>query len=322
MKLVFADARPGRRFERLFLAPSGTSLALLDRLGPKTPTTIILYRKDGEAWVRSEDVSLPERVLSLTFSPEGDRLFASTDDRLLKYSLRTRRIEEFRFPGAAGATELEWIAEDRIAASYPEVWPPVLFLSPFRTASSSSSPARKEIAKHLPRLAASRTRRWLGFCHAFEYVFLIDAESGATSPWGSAQSLTKEPVRTDRSWEGSHFARRIWFSADDAQLAVASQPRDRSEWDEMGICVGARDGSAKRLLRIASHMGTVEVAPDFSVVAAAVSGQPGLIALWDLRSGQRREEIRVGTATRDIRYSKDGRLLAVACEESLSIFER
>jgi hypothetical protein len=68
-------------------------------------------------------------------------------------------------------------------------------------------------------------------------------------------------------------------------------------------------------------MGAVDVAPDFTMVAAAITGRSGEIGFWDTRTASMLSSLRLTAASRDVRFWPDGRRLAVVCEESVSIFE-
>lgn len=321
MRRIFTDNLSGHRLQLAKLDAGGKRLAVLDRRGATAPP-VAVYESTAGIWRRVPSPEFEELPLSLAFSPDGSRVIVSTERRLWKFDVGTQKVEECLPSGGAGASELEWFEDERVAAAYPERWPPADVLSLRERGVLPLAPPLREVAKHIPRLAVSHDLATIAFCHAFEFVFLFDTRSGNATRWGDAPRLTTSNAPENAPWEWTHFARRIWFSADDTEIAVASHPRGQDEWEHMGIRIGMRDGSRQRLLPVKSHMGSVDFTPDFDVVAAAVIGQPGDVALWETRTNGVREVIHMGVPTRDIRFSGDGRLLVITCEESLAIFER
>jgi len=322
MRIIFEDRMPRHRLQLVKLDASGKRLALLDGRGAVVPSMFV-YERTHAGWWRVATLEFAESPVCLAFSPDGSRVLISTEQRLLIFDVGAQAVEEWPIPEGGGANEIDWLDEERVVAAYPERWPPS-WVSSLRENKHLLPivPPLQEVPKHIPRIATSHDRSTLAFGHTFEFVFVFDVRNGQAAQWDGTPQLTRSLGNKDKPWEWAHFARRIWFSADDRQIAVASQPRGRNEWDEMGIRIGMRDGSNQRLLRIKSHMGSVDVSPDFEIIAAAVSGKPGEVALWDTATTIVRDTINVGRATRDIRFSSDGRLLVVACEERFGIFER
>lgn len=322
MRLIFEDRLPGHRLHLVKLDARGNRLALLDRRDAAVPS-LFVYERIHPSWRRVASHDFAERPVCLAFSPDGSRILVSTEHRVLIFEVGAQGLKEHPIAAEGEASELEWLDDERVVIGYPERWPPaqIFSLRENKVILPLVSPLR-EVAKHIPRIATSHDAATITFCHTFEFVFLFDSRNGQAVQWDNSPQLTKSVAPKDNLWEWTHFARRIWFSADDSEIAVASQPRDENEWDEMGIRFGMRDGSKPRLLRIKSHMGSVDISPDFDVVAAAVIGQPGDVALWETRRDAVREVIHMGMPTRDIRFSRDGGLLVITCEESFKIFER
>jgi hypothetical protein len=322
MRLIFEDRLPRHRLQLAKFDPRGRRLALLDAANADM-ASMFVYERTDSGWRQLVDVKLTESALCLAFSPDGSSILLSTEAGLLMFDIRAQSLIRFPILDGGGANELEWFDNERVVAAYSERWPPACIFS-LRDNKNRLSlvPPMREVAKHIPRIAPSHDGATIAFCHAFEFVFLFDTRTGDAIQWNGPLQLKKSVADKDRPWEWTHFARRIWFSADDREIAVASQPRDRTEWDEMDIRSGMRNGSNQRLLRVKSHMGSVDMRPDFEVVAAAVIGKPGEVALWDARTSIVRDTIHVSTPTRDIRFSPDGQRLVIACEERFGIFER
>lgn len=322
MRLIFEDRLPRHRLQLVKFDAGGRRLALLDGRDAAVPSMFV-YEHTHSGWRRIVDLELTESALCLAFSPDGSCILLSTERGFLIFDIGAQSLVKCPIPDGGGASELEWFDNGRVVAAYPERWPPACVFSLRENKNVLSLvPPLREVAKHIPRIAPSHDGATIAFCHTFEFVFLFDTRTGDAVQWNSSLQLSKSVAHRDKPWEWTHFARRIWFSADDREIAVASQPRDRNEWNEMDIRSGMRNGSNQRLLRIKSHMGSVDMRPDFDVVAAAVIGKPGEVALWDARTSIVRDTIHVSTPTRDIRFSPDGQRLVIACAERFGIFER
>jgi WD40 repeat protein len=321
MRLIFSDDLPGHCINLVKLDAAGDRIAMLDRRGG-ADLPLVVYECSKSIWTRVPTPGFDELPLCLAFSPEGSRVLLSTEHRLVTFDVGEHEMRECDVNGGGGASELEWIDEDLVAAAFPERWPPLYLLSRANRSGVPLTPPFGEIAKHIPRIAVSHDTKTIAFCHAFEFVYFFDLPSGNPTLWGAVPEPVSASSLGAAPWTWAHFARRIWFSEDDTEFAVAGQPRDRDEWAQMEIHRGKVNDSKRFPLRLKSHMGSVDVSPDFNIVAAAVMDRPGEVALWDTKKDVIIDVIRMGKPTRDIRFSRDGTILVISCEDSISIFER